>query len=243
MAPSTALLLPNPFPSNQAELLKNRIVPKFTNPSPELDNLLGGYNGVIYRTRATADYSSEFCNSLDQHGDAPPLPERYEQERLLFSFFTSGLAALESFHYFMFFAGSALEPTFFPVSSNAHLRAISPKSTTSAYVKAFPSETFTGTLIKLNGLPATAKRGAPSPKNSVLEEWETVRNILAHRAAPGRIQYGSFGGPPSPPPTWKIGNAVLNIEKSLTQTRLAWLLDTLTELIGQADQFAAVYFA
>jgi hypothetical protein len=75
-----ALILPPSFPRERLESIHSRIAIKMTNPSMKLDNLGGGYNGIIYRIRATSDSSKEFVRSLSRFGDTPPLPERYRQE-------------------------------------------------------------------------------------------------------------------------------------------------------------------
>jgi len=244
--PTPLFTLPLPFPTKTAEAVKNQIAAKMTNPSPELDSLLGAYNGILFRLRAAADYSEEFSRSLRRYGDAPALARRYQQERQLFGFFVSGLAALESFHYFLFFAGAELEPDSFRTLEEKALRAINRKSTTEAYGKAFPAEPITTALKQLNGNHFNEPAAA-------LHEWEIFRNTLMHRSAPGRLIYMSwrdavrlpvFGdaSPADPAAQWKIRAVQVKIDANLTPLRLRWLLDTFVGLINAVDQFAQKYF-
>ena len=65
--------------------------------------------------------------------------------------------------------------------------------------------------------------------------------MLAHRAVPGRIiQMGTK--PSVPPDEWLIEPTGVKIESSLTPSRLSWLVNTLADLITDADQFTLKYF-
>jgi hypothetical protein len=104
------LVLPGSFPDGVFEAVKDRIFSKVPGASPFWEQLAGSHNGVRYRLRACADYSDEFTQSIQSFGDSPPPERRYLQERQLFGFFVSGYAALDSFSFFMHFAGAWLLP-------------------------------------------------------------------------------------------------------------------------------------
>lgn len=223
--------MPSNFPDAQFEALKDRVVAKLPNPSEVLEQLLGGHNGVRFRLRACADYSDEFIESVLRVGNAPPIEKRYQQERQLFGFFVSGLASLESFIFFLYFMGVPLRPEAFLIAKPGHLKSISLKATTERYKRKFSSEGITTALEAVLN-------------NSLLEEWEDCRNILAHRAAPGRNLYASVGSTaPDPPASWKLDpTRKLLINETLTRPRLDWLISTLADLIARTDTFTQKYF-
>jgi hypothetical protein len=225
------LVLPTGFPDGLFEDVKHRIVPSFRNPSPEIDNVLGAHNGVRYRLRACVDYSEEFVKCLRQVRGVPAMEGRYRQEKQLFGFFVSGIAALESFNFFIHFAAAQLKPSVFPIQKSEDIRAISRKATAEALAKEFPGDALT---VALNNL-------AKDPK---LKEWLRVRNVLAHRTAPGRVVYGSMNpNSRAPAPDWKIDPAgPIKIDENLTPPRLQWLVCTLSDLVLAADPFTRKYF-
>jgi hypothetical protein len=227
----SGLDLPSEFPDTLFEAVKDRIFANIPNPTPERDNLAGGHNAVRYRLRACADYSAEFTESVRRVGDAPPPEDRYQQERQLFGFFVSGIAALESFSFFLYFAAAHIRSAKFPTQKSGHIKAIALKSTASAFGTEFPHETITTALNNLISHPK-------------FNEWDGFRNVLAHRTAPGRNIYASFGSAqPDPAADWKIDlGSNLKIDPNLTPPRLSWLLSTLADLVVAADQFTQKYF-
>jgi hypothetical protein len=119
----------------------------------------------------------------------------------------------------------------FPIQTPDDIRAISRKGTAEAFGKEFPGDALTVALTKL----------AKDPK---LKEWLGVRNVLAHRAAPGRVVYGSMNpNSRAPAPDWKIDPAgPIKIDENLTPPRLQWLVSTLADLVSAADPFTRKYF-
>ena len=227
----TGLVLPSSFPDGVFEAVKDRIFSKVPSATPAWEQLAASHNGVRYRLRACADYSEEFTRSVQRFGDSPPVDERYQQERQLFGFFVSGYSALDSFCFFMYFAAAHLQPSHFPTQLPGHIKSVGCKSTPAAFAKAFPGEDITAALDALTN-------------DQTFKEWEGYRNILAHRAAPGRMMYVSVGSSASDPAAdWKIGSAAnLKIDASLTPPRLAWLVHTLSGLVVAADTFTQQHF-
>ena len=225
------LVLPTGFPDGLFEDVKHRIVPSFRNPSPEIDNVLGAQNAVRFRLRACVEYSEDFVKCIRQVGGGPALEDRYRQEKQLFGFFVSGIAALESFNFFIHFAAAQLKPAAFPIQTDDNIRAISRKATAEAFGKEFPGDALT---VVLNTV-------AKDPK---LKDWLRARNVLAHRTAPGRVVYANFGSTsPAPAPDWKIDSAgSIKIDENLTPPRLQWLVGTLADLVSAADPFTQKYF-
>jgi len=131
----------------------------------------------------------------------------------------------------MYFAGAHLQPSQFRTQLPGHIKRIGCKSTSGAFAGAFPGESITSAL---NALLA----------DQTFNDWYEYRNILAHRASPGRVMHVSVGGSaPDPAADWKIGSAAnLKIDSNLTPPRLAWLVQTLTGLVMAADTFTQQHF-
>jgi hypothetical protein len=226
------LVLPTGFPDGLFEAVKNRIVPSVRNPSQEIDNLCGAHNGVRFRLRACVEYSEDFVKCVRKVGGGPAVEERYRQEKQLFGFFVSGIAALESLNFFLHFAAAHLKPAAFPIRTPEEVRAISRKATMEAFGKEFPGDALSVALSKL-------------AKDPALKEWVAVRNVLADRTVPGRVVYAAGGSAcrAVPAPDWKIDPAgSIKIEENLTPTRLQWLVGTLADLVLAADPFTRRYF-
>ena len=227
----TGLMMPSPFPDAVFEAVKDRIFGTVPGATPEWEQLASSHNGVRYRLRACADYSEEFTGSVRRFGDSPPADERYGQERQLFGFFVSGYAALDSFCFFLHFTAAHLQPDQFPTQKPGHIKNIGCKTTPALFARAFPGEDITAALDALID-------------DQTFKDWDGYRNILAHRAAPGRVMYASNGSSaPDPAADWKIDSAAnLKIDANLTPPRLAWLVQTLSGLVTAADTFTQKHF-
>jgi hypothetical protein len=225
------LVMPTGFPEATVEAIKNRVVPKLKNPSPELDGFLGAQNGIRFRLRACADYSEAFTQSVQKFGDAPPVIERYRQEAFLFDFFVAGFAALDSFSFFMYLTAAQIQPSHFPTQKPGQLKRINCKTTSEAFATAFPNE----------GITTALKTFITDPK---FTEWDNYRGILAHRSAPGRNLFASVGqSSPDPAADWKIDSSGgVKIDVNLTPPRLSWLVSSLSNLIVAADEFTKKHF-
>ena len=230
-AQPTGLVLPSSFPDVVFEAVKDRIFSKVPSASPAWEQLAGSHNGVRYRLRACADYSEEFTQSVQRFGDLPPAGERYQQERQLFGFFLSGYAALDSFCFFLYFAAAHLQPSHFPTQLPGHIKSIDCKNTPRRFATAFPGEDITAALDALID-------------DQTFKDWDGYRNILTHRAAPGRVIYASVGSSvPDPRRTGRLDPAAaLKMDASLTSPRLAWLVHTLADLVVAADTFTQKHF-
>jgi len=72
-----------------------------------------------------------------------------------------------------------------------------------------------------------------------------ARNVLAHRAVPGRLFLRDFGTAPPPAALWNLrthGGTDIKLDSHTTITRLAWLTDAVTELVDGLDQYTADRF-
>ena len=225
------LALPAPFPEDLFEAVKTRVSGAMLSSSPEQDHLGHAHIAVRYRLRACADYSEEFTRSIQTFKNGVAGVERYQQDRQLFGFFLSGYAVLDSFSFFMHFTAAHLKPRQFRTQLPGHIKNIDFKRISGGFLTAFANEAITTEL----------KRVAADP---MLEDWGIIRNILAHRAAPARLLYASYGSPvPDPPAEWKIdSNRTIPIDEHLTPPRLTWLVDTLAKLVVAVDEFTQRHF-
>jgi hypothetical protein len=123
------------------------------------------------------------------------------------------------------------QPGHFHTQKPGHIKGINCKTTQEAFDKAFPGEDITAAL---NALLA----------DQMFNDWYEYRNILAHRAAPGRGMHVSVGSStPDPAADWKMDPAgSLKIDVNLTPPRLGWLVQTLSGLVVAADNFTQKYF-
>ena len=186
------------------------------------DQYRGAWSAIAYRYRTCAESDEAFTRSIKIQGGAPPAPYRYEQERDLFLFFVSGWSSLEAFCYGIYAIAAFINPENFPMGTNSDRRAVNPEFTSKRLQDIFPGEQLTSTL------------------KSVLDtyemrEWKEIRNVLIHRAHPGREF--CVGGPPpdlSTSSRWKVG---IDIDVKTTSVRRLWLSDTLSQLLGDAAKF------
>jgi len=145
-------------------------------------------------------------------GTAPP--ERWRQEAALFAFFSNGLSALECLGFGLYFVAAIVAPAEF--ARPPHRVWFS--DVANAYQESFEGDSIAGELVRVNESPGLGK-------------WKVARNILMHREAPGRHHY--IGGE-------KSGADWLEepLSEATTSDRRAWLGETLTALLDQANDFA-----
>lgn len=217
--------MPSDFPSEPYDEVSRRVGSFSTHTPATLSHFAGAWNAVAYRYSACADYDVAFTDSIRCYGDAPPPQERNLQERCLFGFFVSGLAALESIYYGLFAVGALLNPAHFPLSTDNEMRAVNPRSTADHYFRVFPSEGITNVLLQLE-------------QSQEFKDWREIRNILAHRTAPGRIIHASTTGIDSPA-LWRTG---IPLDTNTTTSRRTWLAAKLTLLITEANAFTQSHF-
>lgn len=223
------LAMPAGFPEATLDAMTNRVALKMKNPSAELDMFGGAKNGIRFRLRACADYSGGFTESVQKFGDAPSVDERYKQETFLFAFFVNGTAVLDSLSMLIYVAAAQIKPSEFPMQTSAQIKRINCKSVAEHLERDFPAEALTITLKDLINDP-------------LFHQWYEYRNVLAHRAAPGRTLYLSTGASVPDAADWRINTTGTKIDVNLTPPRLAWLVGRVAMLLAAADQFTQKHF-
>ena len=177
---TVGIVMPKDFEATAYESVHARINANQNTESDTWQQYAGAWNAVAYRFLSVTESDKMFTKSIKRYGDAPKQPERYYQERELFSFFVNGLATIESLCYGLFAIGSMLNPQEFPTNTAKDLRLISPERTAGQFAKAFQGE---GITFALQHLIATQE----------FRDWKEIRNVLAHRTSPGRLIYGLWG--------------------------------------------------
>jgi hypothetical protein len=208
------LEMPDGFPLAELEAIHSHLsdLSEARRNTPEWTEWAGACNGILYRYTACDEHCEELAASLDQ-STSPPQPERYRQERLLFSFFVEGPSCIECFYYGFYFVGAMIDASAFAPGINR--RNVTPAEVVRRYRCRFQSEGVTET------------RGA-IVESEEMRAWGAVRNLLAHRASPGRA---FFAG--SAEAEWLdeplSGNSILK--------RRLWLADAMQALLARAVNF------
>jgi hypothetical protein len=183
----------------------------------------GGCNGTLYRFIGAAAASDEWVASSSR-SISPPLDERVRQEQSLFGFFTNALSSLECLAFGLCAIGESLNPAF-PVTTNPQ-----------AITFSFAARTFTATFpFDRLGSVLTA-----ADTSSEMRDLRTTRNILIHRAAPGRAYSetlattGSSGSSVPGPTGWLGGE----LGPTTTERPREWVAATLADILDGVDEFA-----
>jgi hypothetical protein len=148
--------------------------------------LIGALYAVSYRFNALAEYGDKLVDSIKLHGAGPGNPQRYEQERDLFGFFSNGFSALESFAFGMFAVGAIkVGSPNFPLITEDDESNVRWSTLLRAYAKAFPDDPVNSALEAFW-------------KDQGLRDFNSDRNILTHRAAPPSTTLADFERPGIP---------------------------------------------
>ncbi len=194
-------------------------------PPPVVYEFAGAWNALAYRFLACWEHCESFTNSIQKspndHRDL------YEQEKDLFGFFLNGLSVFESYYYGIYCLAAMLRPNEFPIEREEDRKKVSLSSSgTKTFENAFSNNEISPAL---KGLLKSGK----------YDEWNKIRNVLVHRAAPPRNHY--LGAPKSgTSDVWKESRlAELGpLDQKTTKTRRRWLADRLRELLDAADSFS-----
>lgn len=215
--------MPGDFPAAEYDSIHRKVEPLARRTSDVYEQFAGAWNAQAYRFLAMTEYEAAFSASIAGAGSSPTPADRFRQERDLFGFFSNGSSIFESTFYGLFALGAFLDPARFPIASAKDQQRISPPTTATAIAAAFAGDA-------INRSVDTVLSDA-----SYLE-WREVRNILTHRAAPGRIFFASIGVDDVLPDQWKIKG--IPLDAKLAPSRRAELSRLLSTLLRSIDQFA-----
>lgn len=173
------------FPAAQYEAVHLRIAANHNN-NPSTPDFREAWNALGYRYYEAQETADQFEQHFNAHGEGPPPLERYQQERLLFDFFSSAVSSLDAFYYGVYALASIAYPSNFPLATEANRRRVN------------PTNVIADLALHLPGDPAIAPLQAEYAGNRYVE-LRTARNVLTHRAAPGRRFQMEIGSPgPNP---------------------------------------------
>jgi hypothetical protein len=93
------LVMPPDFPAQSFQAVQRTIQPFAQTDNELYAHFAGAWNAISYRYLSLVNYGEIFTASLKAHGSSPPAVERYNQERMLFGFFSNGFSVFEAFFY------------------------------------------------------------------------------------------------------------------------------------------------
>ncbi|MCO4090748.1 MAG: hypothetical protein HEQ34_02195 [Sphingorhabdus sp.] len=211
------------FPRKPYEAVHSAVLAQWSD-SGVYHEYSGAWNAVAFRFHGSVDAGTKFQKSLRDSGPHPAPLQRYQQEEALFSFFSNGFAAYEAFFYGLFAIGSFIHPAAFPLSTAKERQRISPSFTQATFVKAFPGDQI------LDDIQSVFDEVS-------YQQWRDTRNILTHRAAPGRRMYVGIGIADAPPVEWKLNE--LPLDAQLIPTHQAQLAQHLATVLTATTSFLA----
>ncbi|HXF23409.1 MAG TPA: hypothetical protein VN602_02755 [Gemmatimonadaceae bacterium] len=188
---ANGLTMPADFPNGPYDAVHSVIVGKLKDH--ELyDHFAGAWVAILYRFRAAVDSGESVLALMKIHGPTPPPVERYLQERALFEFFSCSFSVFEAAIYAYYTIGAFLVPAAFTLASARDQQRVTPQRTKDTFESAFNGDPINAVFVELFA-------------DSGYQRLREIRNILTHRAAPGRRIYISLGED-TLPVEWKINN-------------------------------------
>lgn len=215
------IIEPKNFPIDSYESIHKEISSKKASDS-NYHHFSGSWNALTYRYQSMIDHGEAFKESLKQYGTAPEPSQRYQQEKNLFDFFNSCFSCFESLFYAFYVTGHFISPNDFELSTPRHLQNITPNKTKGLFETTFSSENIINDFDNIFNDPNYQK-------------IREIRNILAHRTAPGRTVYVSIGSEEAPTTEWKLNNIPLT--ESLIDDSQKNVSDFLNILLNSFDTF------
>jgi hypothetical protein len=194
------LVPPDDFPAADFEAVQTKLAANDKNPAHK--NFVGAWSAISYRYMAVAEYDQQLTASLStQPGAGNPI--RYQQERDLFGFFSSGLSVFDAFCFGSFAIGAITGSTDFPFATEKDERNVNWKSLIAAYTKSFGADPIVPVLVGID-------------RNPVIERLRYNRNILTHRATYPRQHNLAVGSSTTTSATARIDRLQLTLDKNTT---------------------------
>jgi len=236
--------MPAIFPMLPYEAIHKRVVSSSRcSDDFKREQFNGSWRAIAQRFRSNWQHSEKFTRITKQFAFKPLDSEhQYAQERELFGFFVSSLAAFESFCYSLYVIGSFLDATIFRFVDSSKpndLRNITPKTTLAAYAAFFQANNISTSGSIVDELKKVIDK--PPQPQTPYQELEEVRNILIHRIIPTRINVVKFTenlylgtSTTEQASLWVNG---IPLDKQTTRSRQKWLAVTLKSCLEAAEAF------
>ena len=211
------------FPFDPYEAVHAKVAAKWSGTASYYQ-YSGAWNALAYRFHGSIDAGAKFQKSLKDFGAHPAPHQRYQQEEALFNFFSNGFAAFEALFYGLFAVGSFIDTIAFPLTTPKEEQRVSPSHTNDAFKRAFPGDPILGVFANLFS-------------DAAYQRWRDMRNVLTHRAAPGRRMYVGIGSNDAPPVEWKLNS--LPLDSALVPKHQRELSRLISAVLSAADTFVA----
>jgi hypothetical protein len=222
---SRELDVPDDFPGADFENVEKKVQARF--PEHAHARFFGGAWGALaYRFMAMAQYDESFTKSILENGASPGPMLRYEQERDLFGFFSSGCSATDALLFGMFTLGAMLKPVAFALKDKSDERNVNPARCYDAYRRGFIGDPI------LVALQLTTKNGDPN-----WERFSAIRNVVTHRAAPPRDF--SVGDPSQPDAI--MSRVDVDLNKETTSSPRRQVAGLLGKLLAASNSFVQTH--
>lgn len=209
------------FPSECYEAVHARVAGRWS-ALAAYHQFSGAWNALAYRFHGSVDAGAKFQKSLKDYGSHPAPYQRYQQEEALFNFFSNGFATFEALFYGLFAIGSFINPTAFPLVTPKDQQRVSPSYTDDAFKRAFPGDPLLDAFAAVLG-------------DADYQRWRDMRNVLTHRAAPGRRIFVGIGHGDAPPVEWRLNDTPLDF--SLIPKQQRELTQLISGVLSAADRF------
>ena len=191
------------------------------------------WNAVAYRFQACAEFDDAFRDLFARLGSNTGGLDRYQQQRDLYGCVVNACSVIESFYYATYAAGALANPAAFPIATPKAQRGINPPATATAFQRIYPGDPVTVVLSSVIAGPPWAK-------------LKLLRNVLIHRAAPGKAVYRTAGAAVAPPSDQlKLSDFDLadkDFDYRLTQKCRDWVVSVLGLLCEGLDDFTGQRF-
>lgn len=212
--------LPPDFPL-EPYLRVQRLALSSRAPAMLKNEFTGAWIGLAHRYRACAESGERAAASLAR--GAPAGENLYEEERHLFSFFSFGVAVLESLAFGLFALGAMVRPGSFPLATPVDHRNATLGATLRVYGEVFHEEELTRLLFwHLN--------------SREFGWWKEVRAVLSRRSMPGR-RVSPDGRVVASGSEWRVSG--VDMGPNTIALRREWLSAVTGELLAHAAEFAA----
>jgi hypothetical protein len=214
------------FPVALYESIQRRMGPHQPKHPDLYRHLAGGWNGLQNRSIGCERCSKEYTALFTRFGVAPAQHVRVAQDNALYGFFAYALSAIESWLFAMHAAAAMDQAAAFPMATDGELKAVTPSIVSGRFRSTYAGSSISVVIEKLLSEPTYV-------------EWRDLRNVLVHRAAPGR----HFFQPPRATPRdadWiDMGIA---LDKETLSGRYPWLMSTVDALVQASEEFTAQMF-
>lgn len=210
---TTGTTVPPSFPATAYEAIHAHVCAALQS-TPSYKHYLSAWSALAWRYGEALHEAAAFQTHFQQHGESPPAPERFPQERMLFDFFGAAVSSLETLYFAIHAMASKSHPADFPMSTVEELRAVTPTNVIARLKKAYPGDPLIAALEALKSDPRYV-------------DLHNMRNVLTHRGAPGRqFSVGIGTGVPDPPALWDL------TAQPLTESTLTLAATDLTSLLS-----------